>query len=317
MRIARRILKMAVINVVLAWRIKIAFFFTIIVPIGFFFAYFGLFARSNPLAVAALMGPLVSLSVISNALFGLSVTLVQMRERDMLRRYHLAPVTAGEMVASRLLSNYLLFIPMVAVQYVLAVWWYHMPVEGSLIGLWLVFTLGYVSLGALGLVVAGTVNTMQEAQVFNQILFFVLLFLSGTTIPLDRLSHLLEQLSLFLPPTLMIVASQSMMTGDQTVMQHLPEIVGLALITISALVLAVALFRWEKEERATRRGRTQALLALVPVLVVGIWLNQSTSFRRNNHNILSHMQFNPMGELHRSAPAPSTATGALRVPPRP
>lgn len=281
-----KILRMAWMNVLLSYRIKIAFFFTFIFPMMFFFIYFSLFAKGNPETVAALMGPLISFSVISNALFGLSVQLVTMRERDMLRRYHLAPITSGQMVGSRLLSNYLLFIPLVALQYVLAVWWYKMPVQGSLWALWLVFSLGYLALGAIGLVVAGIVDTVQEATVWNQILFFGLLFLTGTTLPLISLPAFIQHLALFMPPTLMILGSSGIMLGGQGVAQNWQVILGLLLITISSLGLGVALFRWEKEEKTTRRQRLQAALALIPLLAVGLWLNYSPSFQRANQALL-------------------------------
>lgn len=282
----KSLLRMAWMNVLLSYRVKIAFFFTFIFPMIFFFIYFSLFAQGNPRAVEALMGPLISFSVISNALFGLSAQLVAMRERDMLRRYHLAPISAGQMVCSRLLSNYLLFIPLVALQYVLAVWLYHMPVHGSLLALWLIFTLGYLALGAIGLVVAGIVDNMQEVTVWNNLLFFGLLFLTGTTLPLLQLPRFIQHLSLFLPPTLMILASAGIMLGGQGLMQNLPEMIGLALITVSALGLGIALFRWEKEEKTTRRGRLRAAMALIPVLVVGTWLNVSPSFQKTNQAYL-------------------------------
>ncbi|HUX66840.1 MAG TPA: ABC transporter permease [Terriglobales bacterium] len=282
-----KVLRMAWMNVLLSYRIKIAFFFTFIFPMMFFFVYFGLIARGKPHAVEAMMGPLISFSVISNALFGLSVQLVTMRERDMLRRYHLAPIRAAEMVGSRLLSNYLLFLPIVVLQYGLAVWMFHMPVHGSLLALWLMFTLGYLALGAIGLVVAGIVDTVQEATVWNQILFFALLFLTGTTFPLVQLPHFVQRLALFMPPTLMILGSASIMLGGQGIAQNLPELVGLALITVSSLGLGIALFRWEKEEKTTRRGRMQAALALIPLLAVGLWLNYSTSFQQKSQASLS------------------------------
>lgn len=281
-----KLLRMAWMNVLLSYRIKIAFFFTFIFPMMFFFIYFSLFAKGNPVMVEALMGPLISFSVISNALFGLSVQLVTMRERDMLRRYHLAPITPGQMVGSRLLSNYLLFIPLVALQYVLAVWWYKMPVQGSLVALWLVFSLGYLALGAIGLVVAGIVDTVQEATVWNQILFFGLLFLTGTTLPLVSLPGVIQHLALFMPPTLMILGSAGIMLGGQGVAQNWQVIIGLLLITISSLGLGVALFRWEKEEKTTRRQRLRAALALIPLLAVGLWLNYSPSFQQFNQAYL-------------------------------
>lgn len=281
-----KLLRMAWMNVLLSYRIKIAFFFTFIFPMMFFFIYFSLFAKGNPVMVEALMGPLISFSVISNALFGLSVQLVTMRERDMLRRYHLAPITPRQMVGSRLLSNYLLFIPLVALQYVLAVWWYKMPVQGSLVALWLVFSLGYLALGAIGLVVAGIVDTVQEATVWNQILFFGLLFLTGTTLPLVSLPGVIQHLALFMPPTLMILGSAGIMLGGQGVAQNWQVIIGLLLITISSLGLGVALFRWEKEEKTTRRQRLRAALALIPLLAVGLWLNYSPSFQQFNQAYL-------------------------------
>ena len=281
-----KLLRMAWMNILLSYRVRIAFFFTFVFPMIFFFIYFSLFAKGNPLAVEALMGPLISFSVISNALFGLSAQLVSMRERDMLRRYHLAPIRPAEMVGSRLLSNYLLFMPLVALQYALAVWLYHMPVHGSLIALWLIFSLGYLALGAIGLVVAGIVDSVQEATVWNQILFFLLLFLTGTTLPLLQLPRLVQHLALFLPPTLMILGSAGVMLGGQGVAQNLPEIVGLLLITCSGLGLGVALFRWEKEEKTTRQARLRAALALIPIVIVGVWLNLSPSFQRLDHAYL-------------------------------
>jgi len=281
-----RMLRMAWMSVLLSYRVKIAFYFTFVFPMMFFFIYFELFAKAEPMAVAALMGPLISFSVISNALFGLSVQLVTMRERDMLRRYHLAPITAFEMVGSRLLSNYLLFMPLVVLQYALAVWWYHMPVRGSLWALWLVFSLGYLALGAIGLVVAGVVNTLQEATVWNNLLFFALLFLTGTTLPLMELPRFIQHLALFMPPTLMILGSAGIMLGGQGAGQNIPEIVGLLLVTVACVGLGVALFRWEKEVKTTRRNRLQAALALVPLLVVGLWLNYSPSFQKVNQQYL-------------------------------
>ena len=286
----RSIWKMAWSSLKLSWRVKITFFFMFIFPLGFFFVYCGLIAHGNPGLVQAVIGPLVGLSVITNSLFGVSTQLVVMRERDMLRRYHLAPITAFEMIASRLLASYLLFLPVVALQFILAIGLYGMPVPASPFGLWLVYSLGYFALSGFGLVVAGVVNTMQEAQVVNQILFFGLLFLSGSTIPLPALSQTVQRLSLFLPPTLMIVAGEGLMLLHQTVASHWRELIGLALISVTTLGVAVALFRWEKEEKATRRSRMRAALALLPMLFVGVWLNGSPGFRRASGPLLGSKQ---------------------------
>lgn len=285
----KAVLKMVWMNIKLAWRIKIAFFFTFIFPLGFFFVYCSLFAHSDPLAVAGVMAPLISLSVISSSLFGLGVQLVVMRERDVLRRYHLSPISATQMVMARLLGNFALFLPVVALQFVLAVLIYHMPLHGSLFGLFLDFTLGYLAVGAIGMVIAGAVNTVQEAQVVNQIAFFALLFLSGTTVPLAFLPKFVQRIAPFLPPTLMIVAGQGMMITGDGLLQHWQELLCLLLTFVAAIWLAVSLFRWEKDAPLTRRNRLQALLALAPLILAGIWLNASPRFQHNNQRLAAIM----------------------------
>ncbi len=305
-----KIWKMTWVQVKLSYRIKIAFFFMFIMPMAFFFIYAGLFARGNPNAVAQVMGPLVSLSVISSGLMGLGMQIVMMRERDMLRRYHLAPITALDVIVSRLIANYLLYLPVVVFQFALAIWMFHMPLQGSLFGLWLVFSLGFLSLGGLGLIVAGVINTMQEAQAVNNILFFAMLFLTGSTVPLSQLPHYLQKLSLFLPPTLMVIASQMMMLGNQGVAQHWPEIIGLVLSFIASLGLAAPLFRWEKEEKVSRRNRLKALWALAPLLVVGIWLNLSSGFQRTNRPL-----FHPSAQTAAAAKAAANSAARHLLPP--
>ncbi|MGH9412758.1 MAG: ABC transporter permease [Terriglobales bacterium] len=275
-----RIWRMAWMNVLLSYRVKIAFFFTFVWPMMFFFVYFVFFAGSKPLTVAALFGPLISFEILSNALFGFSSQLVSMRERDMLRRYHLAPISATTMVGSRMLSSYLLFLPLVVLQYLLAMWWFQMPVRGNLLVLFLVFTLAFLALSAIGLVVACIVDTFQEATVWNQILFFGLLFLTGTTLPLLQLPQAIQRLALFLPPTLMILSSAMVMLGGTGWGPNWAEIIGLLLIMFSCWGLGVALFRWEKEKKSSARDRRRAALALVPILAVGLWLNLSPGFQR-------------------------------------
>ncbi|MGH9468330.1 MAG: ABC transporter permease [Terriglobales bacterium] len=277
---ARRIWRMARMNILLSYRVRIAFFFTFVYPMMWFFIYFYIFGSGQAISAAALFCPLISFEIISNALFGFSVQLVTMRERDMLRRYHLSPISPTAMVGSRMLSSYILYMPLVVLQYVLAVWWMHMPVQGNLLALFVTISLAFLALSAIGLVVACIVNTVQEATVWNQILFFGLLFLTGTTLPLLELGHYIQRLALFLPPTLMILAGEVIMLGNTGWGPNLGEIIGLLLITLACWALGVALFRWEKETKSSRRDRMRAALALVPILAVGLWLNYSPRFQR-------------------------------------
>ena len=60
-----------------------------------------------------LLASVLSLTVMGS-FWGLSVQLVTFREQGILRRFRLTPVGAGAMLASSILSNYLMTLPTIA-----------------------------------------------------------------------------------------------------------------------------------------------------------------------------------------------------------
>src|SRR5215472_12270936 len=181
----------------LALRNKMFFFFSVVMPLGFFFLYAAVFAKGIAREVASLLGPVLALNV-TGSFWGLSATLVTFREQGILRRFHVTPVTAADMLAYSVLANYMLTIPTVTVELILARVVYHVASLGDLISVALLITVGTVSFASLGLVVASVTNTMQETQVLNQLIWLPLVFLSGATLPLAFLPTLARRFALFL-----------------------------------------------------------------------------------------------------------------------
>ncbi|HKF49516.1 MAG TPA: ABC transporter permease [Terracidiphilus sp.] len=275
-------------NIRLSYRAKVAFFFMFVMPVGFFFIYCGLIAHGQPDQVAGLMQPLVILLAITSGLYGVGGTLVGLRERDILHRFHLAPLTAVQIVMSNILATYITFIPIVILMFAMARFLYRVPLPAdAALGLLAVLSLGYMAMGGLSMVVAGLVNTSQESSIVLQVLFFVLLFLSGASVPLAHMPHFVQSLSLCLPPTLMILSGQGLLIAHHRLYLHVPELIGLAFMAISSLALATTAFRWENDGRPDRRRLGPAVLAILPSILVGIWLNSSSSVRQNNNYLLS------------------------------
>jgi ABC-type multidrug transport system permease subunit len=260
-------------NFQLSYRVKISFFFNFIFPMLISFAYFQIFAHGDPLTVARMMGPLISLTMMTNAMLVAGMRSAGMRERDMFRQYHLTPVKAIHLVLSDMLVGYITFLPLLAVELAIGHYFYHAPFSGSFADIFTVCTLGYFALSALGLLLSSIFNTAQEAAVVTQLLFVVLMFLSGTTMPLDQLPVSLQHVAVFTPPALIIVAVQGIILRGHGFVQILPELIALCLSGISAIVVTTLIFRWDKDEKVSRRNRIQASLVLVPLLIIGIMLN--------------------------------------------
>lgn len=86
----------------LALRSRPFIFFSLVMPLLFLFLYCGLLAPifwgKNPSGVRFMLGPVLAITVMGS-FWGLSVQLVMFREMGILRRFRLAPVGAGAMLA--------------------------------------------------------------------------------------------------------------------------------------------------------------------------------------------------------------------------
>lgn len=256
----------------LALRNKMFFFFSVVFPLGMFFLYSGIFGRSDPQKVLYFLGPVIAFNVMGS-FWGLSAALVMFREQGILRRFHVTPVTATDMLASSLLANFVLTIPTVSIEVFLARVIFRVPSLGDVVSLAVLVTVGTVSFGSLGLVVASVTNTMQETQVLNQIIWLPLIFLSGATFPLAYLPKSVQHFGLFLPATYLVTALQSALYESFPVWKILVQILVLAFWAVLTFFVASQLFRWEPEAKIPRNAKLWALATALPFLLLGIWEN--------------------------------------------
>ncbi|HEV2417288.1 MAG TPA: CIA30 family protein [Terriglobia bacterium] len=270
--------RIAMMIVKVALRTKAALFFTFIFPLIFLFAYDAIFARGNPSVAAYLFGPVITLQILGSSFFGLGLHSVMERERGSLRRYRLAPIGPGTMVASNLLASYALLLPTVALLVFCAIVIFHMPLTISIFNLWILVTVGMFAFAGFGLTVASIANTMQEAQIYNNVVWFPLLFLSGATFPLPMLPHWIQRVATFLPATYLVDTFQGIMSQRETLSAHGAEMVVLLISGIFGLLIALKLFRWEKDESINGSRKLMAMTCVVPFIVMGLWMNARSNF---------------------------------------
>jgi ABC-type multidrug transport system permease subunit len=276
-------------RILLAMRNKMFFFFIVIFPLGMFFFYSGILAQGVPQKVRFFLGPVIALTVMGS-FWGLSAALVTYREQGILRRFHVAPVTAGDLLASSVLANFILTLPILATELVLARFLFHVRDFGNLLSLAVLVAVGTVSFASLGLIVASVTNTMQETQVINQLIWLPLIFLSGATLPLAYLPQLVQNIAVFLPATYLVLGLQDAMMNSKPVWHLLEQILALTVWGCLAFFIAVQLFRWEPEEKVPRNAKLWALATIVPFLVLGVWENKHGRLlvqARSNYQSLS------------------------------
>jgi ABC-type multidrug transport system permease subunit len=254
----------------LALRNRAFLFFSLVFPLVFLFLFLGLFTRGNVSAVPYMLASVLALTIMGS-FWGLSMQLVTFREQGILRRFRIAPVGAGAMLASSIASNYLLTLPTVFIEFTLARHLFHMREWGNLWGVFILVTLGIVTFASLGLIVASVTNTAQETQVINQLLWSAFLFLSGATLPLPMLPGWIQSFALFMPATYLVVGLERVLIAHVGAYAIRAELLSLAVCAAIAFAVSQQLFRWEPESKVPRSAKLWAASAIIPFVLLGIW----------------------------------------------
>src|SRR5688500_9899464 len=138
-------------------RNQLALLYAYLFPTLFLIAFWVLY-RYDQVPLVRHMGELLTVTVLGGACFGLPTTLVSERERGVWRRYRLAPVATGSLVASTLVARYLLLLVAGLLQLGLALA-LGMPWPQHPVALWVAFTAAAWAFLGLGLVIAMLANT--------------------------------------------------------------------------------------------------------------------------------------------------------------
>lgn len=263
-------------RVLLALRNRAFFFFSMVMPMIFLFGAVVLFGRGAGAWVGYILGAILTMTVMGS-FWGLSVQLVTFREQGILRRFRLAPVGAGTMLSSSILSNYFMALPTVAIEMIVCRFAFHMASWGNLWAIFLLITFGSAAFSSFGLIVASVTNTMQETQMINNLIWMGFLFLSGATIPLAVFPGWIQRCALFIPATYLATGLEAATTNLAGTGEVFLDVAALILGLLVSFEISRQLFRWEAETKAPARAKLWVLAALVPFLAFGAYANATGS----------------------------------------
>ena len=189
---------------------------------------------------------LLGWAIATGATFGAALTLVTWREKKLLRRLRLAPVSPGAVVAARVGISLLIafaqaaiFIGVASLPYfglqLTAYWWMAIP-------LIMAGTLAFLSIGLL----AGSwARTQEAASAIVNIIVLPMAFLSGSFFPLDSAPAWLRAVSEIFPLKHLNNAMLDVMVRGRTPEAVLPEIGILLGFAVVLTAISAKLFKWD------------------------------------------------------------------------
>jgi ABC-2 type transport system permease protein len=147
--------------------------------------------------------PFVVLSMIALAalMVGMihpAASIVREKESGTIEQLRVTPIGRAELFVAKTLPTMLIGLISVYPS-LLIVWWFGVPLRGSLAVFMALTALFLVSAVALGVLIAAFSTTLQQALLLSFFVLFPTMFLSGTIAPVESMPEVLQALSLASP----------------------------------------------------------------------------------------------------------------------
>lgn len=189
-------------------------------------------------------GALCTISICAGGLMGLPLVVADYRERKILKRFQVTPVSPLKLLLVEFSIYVLYCIVSMLTLFPAAMLIWNVRMKGSLIaflGSWL---LTMVSTLSIGMMVGGVAKNSKSASVIACILYFPMLVFSGTTLPFEVMPPIMQKIVSVFPLTQGIELMKSAFLGLPIENVWLPIAVMVA-VTVICTGVAVKFFKWE------------------------------------------------------------------------
>lgn len=256
-----------------AWRSKPALFWNLVFPLFFLVGLSYVFGHGEPSRVAQIVPGILTMNLIAASFFGLSFYMVILREKQLYRRFSVTPLTSSAVVLAHSLTAFVNIGISAALQLAVAKTLFHIQIHGTVLELVLALLLAAFAFVPLGLLVGSVASDMKSAPAISNLLFFPLVFLSGAAMPLFLMPEWMQRAAKFLPATYVVELLQDVIVRHD-LLRQLAIPAGILLLTgILAYSFDTFLFRWEKQERLSRKRLALGAAALMAVYAVAFASN--------------------------------------------
>lgn len=189
-------------------------------------------------------GALCTISICAGGLMGLPLVVSEYRERKILKRFQVTPVSPVRLLAVEF-TIYVLYciVSMVTLMVAGTIFW-NIRIYGSWTGFLGSWLLTMVSTLSIGMMVGGIAKNTKTASVIASVLYFPMLIFSGATLPFEVMPDFMQKIVSIFPMTQGIQLMKAAFL-DLSVENSGLTIIGTGVVTIVCFSIAIRFFRWE------------------------------------------------------------------------
>jgi ABC-2 type transport system permease protein len=187
---------------------------------------------------------LLGMNLMGSAMWGLGFSIVEARQKKLLKRLVASPMPRWQYLASFLFSRLAMLVIEVAAFLGFAGLAFGVPFRGSLFQLAFLCVLTSLVFSALGLLVASRARTMEAVSGLMNLVMLPMWILSGVFFSASRFPAVIQPLVRALPLTAAIDAMRGNMLQGLSITQMLSPLAILAAWFIVPFAISLRIFRW-------------------------------------------------------------------------
>jgi ABC-2 type transport system permease protein len=187
---------------------------------------------------------LLGMNLMGSAIWGMGFSIVESRQKKLLKRLVASPMPRWQYLASYLLSRLSMLVIEVVGFLGFARLVFGVPFRGSMWQLGLLCVLTSVAFSALGLLVASRATTMEAASGLMNLVMLPMWILSGVFFSATRFPAVIQPVVRALPLTAAIEAFRGNMLQGTSLGQLTPQIGILLAWLVVSFAISLRIFRW-------------------------------------------------------------------------
>jgi ABC-2 type transport system permease protein len=173
-----------------------------------------------------------------------SLGIVREKEIGTLEQLMVTPIRPYQLIIGKLLPFTVIGFLDVIVVLAVAIFWFEVPLVGSLLLLWGLGGLFILTTLGLGLLISTIARSQQQAMLIAQFFFFMpFMFLSGFAFPISNMPAVLQYIAYFIPLRYFLEIVRGIFLKGSTLGELWPQAAALTVLGVVIFTLSVLRFR--------------------------------------------------------------------------
>jgi ABC-2 type transport system permease protein len=196
-------------------------------------------------AVGYVLASVIGMSVGGTAFLNLSITLVEERDKGILKRLRGTPLREWQLLGGKVLAAGAVILLQALLLFAIGLVFFGLRLKGAPLPSLTVLTVGTFAFLAMGFCLAGLLKNARAAEAWALALFLPMLFIGGGFFPTESLPQAVQHLARVLPLTHLFEALVPVMVEGKSILAYGYHLLVLILWAGACFGIALKTFRWQ------------------------------------------------------------------------